>query len=138
MDTCGNKTISAGGVAKSSCPLPDLTENTISTIGIKNTSMMVGYDWDEVSALPGYMVVNGLVLNLSPYLSLNPNPIEDDPVDAIIRQVAGSTSDMGKDATKLFWNKKVTVDSVDCLAERFLAGKIAKTTPGECSSSQCA
>jgi chitin synthase len=127
---CARNSSAGSPTAISSCPLPELNEATLNALGFQNTSLEIGYDWDEVNALYGYMVVNGKVLNLSPYLRLFPTTIANDPVDAIIRGVAGSNSTMGKDATKLFWNTKKTVDSVKCLNERFGAGTIDKTTPG--------
>ena len=129
-DPC-KTTTNSGTTATSACPLPELSEATLNALGFQNTSLETGYDWDEVNALYGYMVVNGRVLNLSPYLRLFPEAILDDPVDSIIRGVAGSNSTMGKDATRLFWNTKRGVDAVGCLNERFAAGAIDKTTPGE-------
>lgn len=130
MDPCSaNRT--TGNAPASKCPLPEPNDATYTALSIQNTSLEVGYDWDEVNALFGYMVVNGQVLNLGPYLKLNPSAIPDDPVDAIIRSVAGSNSTLGKDATKLFWNTQKTVQGVRCLTDRYTAGTLDKMTPGE-------
>jgi len=130
MDPCGTNSTGTNSPT-SRCPLPEPNESTFKALGIRNTSLEVGYDWDEVNSLFGYMVVNGRVLNLGPYLKLFPSAIPDDPVDAIIRSVAGSNSTLGKDATKLFWNTQKTVGSVRCLTDRYAAGTLDKMTPGE-------
>lgn len=131
MNPCGNSTVSPGGDAVSGCPLPAPTKETFDTLSIQNTSMLVGYSWNQVNALEGYMVINGKVLNFSPYLRLNPNEIKDDPVDEIIRKVAATNSTLGKDGTRLVWNRQRTIDAVPCLMERYMAGVIDKTTPGQ-------
>lgn len=112
------------------CPLRQLGNATFTSLRIQNTTGQSGYSWDQVAALENFMVIDGNVLNLIPYMSANPRPIENDEVDAAIRQVLLNQSDYGKDATRLFHNHKVTHDAIPCLTSRYLAGKIDRITPG--------
>lgn len=77
------------------------------------------------------MILDGNVLNLTPYILANPNPIANDTVDRAIRyvlQVIDGTG--GKDATRLFHNRNELKSSVPCLVERYYAGHIDKISPG--------
>lgn len=121
---------STPGTARSNCPLPEPTDETFTKLNIQNTSVQIGYDWDQVSSLYGYIVVDEVVLNFAPYLDLHPDPISNDQVDLAIRQAAGVNSTLGKDATRLFLNTKATERAVKCLQQRYMAGKISKTSPG--------
>ncbi|ORX40470.1 chitin synthase 1 [Kockovaella imperatae] len=112
------------------CPLPVLSDATFNSLKIQNTSLQEGYSWDQVAALETYLVVDGLVLNMQPYLSANPAPIAGDDVDFAIRQVIYNQSTSGKDITRLLYNTKATQDAVQCLQSRYLAGYIDKITPG--------
>lgn len=112
------------------CPLPALTNSTFTSLRIQNTTGQSGYSWDQVAALENFLVIDGNVLNLIPYMSANPSPIAGDEVDAAIRQVLLNQSDYGKDATRLFHNHRVTHDAIPCLTSRYLAGKIDRITPG--------
>lgn len=112
------------------CPLTKIDNSTFDALRITNTSGQSGYSWDQVAELGNFMVIDGNVLNLIPYMNANPNPIPGDEVDAAIRQVLLNQSDYGKDATRLFHNHKVTHDAIPCLTTRYLAGKIDRITPG--------
>lgn len=127
--TAGNQTKTAGETLQA-CPLGRLTEATFDSLKIQNTSLLEGYSWDQVASLPNYLVVDGAVINLSPYIAANPNPISGDPVDAIIRQVLNNQSEYGKDATRLFYNSATTQQAINCMTTRYLAGRIDKITPG--------
>ncbi|WVN90063.1 chitin synthase 1 [Cryptococcus depauperatus CBS 7841] len=112
------------------CPLPRLSDTTFSSLRIQNTSIMEGYSWDQVAALDNYVVLDGIVLNMSPYIAANPTAIKDDPVDSIIRQVLSNQTASGKDSTRLFFNRQVPQEAIPCLQERYVAGRIDKVTPG--------
>lgn len=122
---CGNETVRF-------CVLPQLTSTSIGNLNINKTGMKIGYSWSQMKALPEYIVLNGLVLNLGPYLASNPGSIPGDQVDAIIRQVIGRRGEDGggKDATRLFTNSPLTLGAIDCLSARYLAGQIDKVAPG--------
>jgi chitin synthase len=112
------------------CPLGAPTDSTFSTLSIQNSSLLEGYSWAQVSSLVNYMVLDGMVLNLTPYMVANPTPIGNDEVDLAIRQVLDSKFSSGKDATRLFYNRKDTQNAIKCLQTRYLAGRIDKVTPG--------
>jgi chitin synthase len=112
------------------CALGRITQATFDTMRIQNSSLLEGYSWNQVSALKDYLVLDGLVLNLSPYIAANPSPIAGDEVDYAIRSVLGNQTLSGKDATRLFYNRKETHDAIPCLQSRYLAGRIDKVTPG--------
>jgi chitin synthase len=111
-----------------SCPLGPPTTGTVNSLSIFKTNFLVGYAWEQISDTPGYMVVDGAVLNLQPYMALHPSPIPADPVDTAIRTVMASHN--GKDGTRLFHNRANLQSAVPCLRERYLAGNIDKITPG--------
>lgn len=96
-----------------------------------NTSQQVGYDWKQVPQFDDYMVIDGNVLNLTPYMLANPKPIANDPVDTAIRYMLRTMVQAGgKDATRIFYNRADLQASVKCLQERYYAGHIDKITPG--------
>jgi chitin synthase len=112
------------------CPLPQLNDNTFGQLRIQNTDLEIGYSWEQVAKMPGYLVLDGLVVNLSPYISANPNPIAGDEVDFAIRQVLTNQATSGKDATMLFHHSDSTKEAIKCIQERYLAGRIDKIAPG--------
>ena len=112
------------------CPLGRPNTTVFDTLSIQATGQQEGYSWDQVASLDDYMVLDGYVLNMEPYIAANPTAIKDDPVDAIIRQVLSNQTTSGKDATMLFYNRQISKEAVECLETRYLAGKIDKTTPG--------
>jgi chitin synthase len=118
------------------CVLGSPNNATFRSLNFTSTGKLVGYDWDQVSQLPGYIVINGAVLNLSPYLTLHPTPIPSDKVDAAIRTIITSASaTSGKDGTRLFYTRQDLRNAVPCLISRYTAGNIDKITPG-CFASQ--
>ncbi|KAI9066622.1 glycosyltransferase family 2 protein [Trametes sanguinea] len=115
----------------SSCPLPELNASTLQTLGFVNTSLIVGYDWDQVAALSNYFVLDGAVLNMNSYMALHPNPIPSDNLDAAIRTILQKTpGQSGRDGTRLFYYRTDIRKAVPCLVERYYAGNIDKITPG--------
>lgn len=112
------------------CPLGALGNATFNTLRIQNTTGQAGYSWEQVASLEDYMVIDGNVLNMLPYLRANPVAIPDDSVDAAIRQVIRNQSEYGKDATRLFHNNRETHAAINCLTSRYLAGRIDRITPG--------
>ncbi|WVQ83744.1 chitin synthase 1 [Cryptococcus sp. DSM 104549] len=112
------------------CPLAQPNTTTFDALKIQNTSLLEGYSWEQVTALSNYLVLDGFVLNLTPYMEANPTALVGDEVDAVIRQMLGNQSTSGKDATRMFYNRKVTQEAIKCLQTRYLAGRIDKVTPG--------
>lgn len=107
------------------------TSSTFSALKITRESLVVGYDWNQVARLPNYMVVDGAVLNMNPYISLHPTQIPTDTIDSAIRTVLKSQSSLsGKDATLLFYHRQDLKDAVPCLMQRYYAGNIDKITTG--------
>ncbi|GAA5837418.1 hypothetical protein JCM11251_002103 [Rhodosporidiobolus azoricus] len=128
--TVGLCTSSSSGNA-SSCTLRRPTESYFSSLGLTNTSKLVGYDWDQLANLTNYFVLDGNVLNLSPYMNAFPNALNNDTVDDAIRlMLREASTDGGKDGTRIFYNSKELKDSVSCLVERYYAGHLDKVTPG--------
>lgn len=112
------------------CPLGPLnTSSTFTQLNVQETSQLLGYDWSQVAILSNYLVVDGAVLNMNPYMEIHPSPISSDPVDLVIRTVLQSNN-TGKDATMLFYNNAATKSAVPCLLQRYYAGNIDKITPG--------
>ncbi len=112
------------------CPLQKGSDATFSSLSIQNSSLLEGYSWDQVASLKDYLVIDGFVLNMSPYMAANPTAIPGDEIDFAIRQVLGNPSSSGKDATRLFYNRKDPQNAIPCLLSRYLAGRIDKITPG--------
>lgn len=123
--------------AETTCLLPNInSSSTFTSLGLTNTSLIVGYDWDEVAALDDYLVIDGAVLNMNPYMSLHPNAISSDAVDQAVRTLLRSQSgSSGRDGTRLFYNRGDLKSAVPCLKQRYYAGNIDKITPG-CFASQ--
>ncbi|KAH9940523.1 glycosyltransferase family 2 protein [Epithele typhae] len=114
-----------------SCPLGPLTASNLQSLGMVNTSLIVGYDWDQVAELQNYFVIDGAVLNMNSYMALHPTSIPSDNVDAAIRSVLTTMpGSSGRDATRLFFYRSELKAAVPCLVERYFAGNIDKITPG--------
>lgn len=116
----------------SSCSLGNLnSSSTFSSLGLTNTSLVVGYDWDQVAALENFFVIDGAVLNMNPYMSLHSSAISGDNVDTALRTILKEqTGTSGRDGTRLFYGREDLKSSVSCLKERYYAGNIDKITPG--------
>ena len=115
----------------SKCPIGNLTSSELSSLGFVNTSLIVGYDWDQVAALENYFVIDGAVLNMNSYMALHPTSIPSDTVDAAIRSVLTTMpGSSGRDATRLFYYRSDLKAVVPCLVQRYYAGNIDKVTPG--------
>lgn len=113
------------------CPLGPLSNSaTLQSIQLVNITRPVGYDWDQVSTLSNYIVLDGHVLNLNPYMKLHPNPIPGDAVDIAIRTLFTTPGTSGRDGTRLFVNSNDIRSAIPCLVERYKAGSIDKITPG--------
>ncbi|CAG8731553.1 3373_t:CDS:2, partial [Racocetra fulgida] len=120
-DNCSNRTL-------------ELNETTLKTLNVFNTSRKVGFDWDQLNSpfLENYLVVDGFVLNLNPYIIAHPAN-QSDQLDIIIRKVLGGAH--GKDATRLLFGRENTKATVNCLIAKYYAGNIDKQTIG-CFTSQ--
>jgi chitin synthase len=113
------------------CPLGPLNDTaTLKNAQLVNISRPVGYDWSQVSNLANYIVLDGRVVNLNPYLKLHPNPIPGDDVDLALRTLFAAPGTSGRDGTRLFANRQDIRDAVPCLIQRYGAGSIDKITPG--------
>ncbi|OSX66634.1 glycosyltransferase family 2 protein [Postia placenta MAD-698-R-SB12] len=113
------------------CSLGSLTSSTtFSSLGLVNTSFIVGYDWDQVAALENYFVIDGAVLNMNSYMLLHPDPIPTDALDAAIRSVLQAPGNSGRDGTRLFYYRPNIRQAVPCMMQRYYAGNIDKITPG--------
>ncbi|CAO1614825.1 unnamed protein product [Sympodiomycopsis kandeliae] len=116
-----------------SCPLKELSTANLASLKMVNTSRRVGYDWKDLgnATFKNYIVLDGNVLNLGPYMNSNPDPIPGDNVDLAIRTQLNSVgSTGGRDATRLFYTTSDTKNAVKCLTERYYAGHIDKLSPG--------
>ncbi|TIC04513.1 hypothetical protein E3Q10_01332 [Wallemia mellicola] len=127
VDTCAK-----GADCKYDAP----TDSVISSLGLSDDHTLAGYSWSNATARRNMMVIDGKVLNLTPYIVRQVHKLDDDPVDKAIRRVLFSDDTSGgKDATKLFYSTKALKDAVPCLTERYLAGYIDHMSPG-CFASQ--
>lgn len=117
--------------ASETCQLGAPTPATLDQYKITRTGKLSGYDWDQIVDLSPYLVIDGHVLNLTPYIELHPNPINNDPVDAALRQIlVGQSPKYGKDATRLFTQRSNLKSAIPCLTQRYTAGQIDKISPG--------
>lgn len=123
--------------SQTNCTLGSLNStSTFSGLGLSNQTLIVGYDWDQVAALDNYLVIDGAVLNMNPYMTLHPNAITGDNVDTALRTLLKTQqTSSGKDGTRLFYARSDIKSAVPCLKERYYAGNIDKITPG-CFASQ--
>ena len=113
-----------------SCPLPSINaSSTFSSLSLIKTTFLAGYTWEQVAQLKYYVVIDGAVLNMRPYLTLHPQPLAGDSVDAALRTVFKSTT-YGSDASRLFYSHPDLVSAVPCIRQRYYAGNIDKITPG--------
>ena len=117
--------------SNTSCLLDKVNQSTFNTLRISNTSLLIGFDWGQVANASNQFVLDGFVLDMTPYMTQHPTAVPNDPVDLAIRSLLkGSQTKSGKDATRLFYNSKELSSSVDCLIERYRVGSIDKLTPG--------
>ncbi|KAI0029717.1 glycosyltransferase family 2 protein [Vararia minispora EC-137] len=118
--------------SSASCPLGNLNSSSaFSTLGLVNTNRPIGYGWDQVGSIGNYIVIDGNVLNLNPYISAhNQTAVANDLVDAALRSVLAQDSKGGRDATRLFVNNAALKSAIPCLKQRYVAGHIDKITPG--------
>ncbi|GAB1521517.1 Chitin synthase, class 1 [Rhizoctonia solani] len=113
------------------CPIGALNQQTFQSLRITNTSLQVGYDWEHVTSLTNFLVIDGAVLNFKPYMDAHPNAIQNDSIDKAIRTVLRvRPGNSGKDATRLFTNRADLQAAIPCLTERYYAGRIDKLSPG--------
>lgn len=113
------------------CLLKEPTESYLtSTLQLTNTTKQVGYAWSQVGDSSKYMVLDGIVLNMQPYLKSYPTAHNDSQVDRAIRETLAETSASGRDVTKTFKNSKELSKAIPCLKQRYAAGRIDKITPG--------
>lgn len=113
------------------CPLPLLGQSTFSQLSLFNTTKIVGYDWVHLQSLDNYMVIDGTVLNLNPYIKAHPTPVITDSVDTAIRTILEMQANgSGKDGTRIFYTRADLKSIVPCLVQRYGAGNIDKITPG--------
>ncbi|KAG0171061.1 hypothetical protein DFQ28_010565 [Apophysomyces sp. BC1034] len=120
------------------CTLGPLTSQTFDRIRITNDSRRVGYDWGQLAlpALTNFLVIDGTVLNMNPYMSTYPDPLADDPLDALIRTTLKQDfAAGGRDATKQFYRQDGFRAAIPCLVAKYRAGQIDKSTPGCFASS---
>ncbi|KAG8964576.1 hypothetical protein FRC03_001606 [Tulasnella sp. 419] len=107
------------------------TASTLKALNLFPTGRLTGFDWDHVSILSSYIVIDGSVINLTPYLRAHPTPIPNDNLDLAIRTVlSGPSAKYGKDATRLLYQRNDLKRAVPCLRSRYFAGNIDKITPG--------
>ncbi|EPQ27355.1 uncharacterized protein PFL1_05276 [Pseudozyma flocculosa PF-1] len=121
------------GAVTAKCPMGTLSVAQMTAYGMTNTSKGVGYDWSDIDSgnFTNTIVLDGVVLNLNPYLVAQPTPVKGDAVDAAIRnQLESSNGGGGRDATMMFYTNPETRKAIQCLKQKYRAGRIDKITPG--------
>lgn len=109
------------------------TANLEGVLGLVNSSRQVGFDWSQFAQfnLTHYIVIDGNVLNMEPYITANPLPIAGDSLDVLIRGLlSNSFAEGGRDGTKMFFRRPEFKAAVDCLVQKYRAGHIDKKTTG--------
>ncbi|PWN22475.1 hypothetical protein BCV69DRAFT_267874 [Microstroma glucosiphilum] len=115
------------------CALGYLNTTNLATLGMTNLTRRVGYGWEDLknSTFANYLVIEGHVLNMNPYLLANPKAIANDSVDLAIRSQLQNFTDSGaRDATRYFYTSSATKNAIPCMMEKYMAGSIDKITPG--------
>ena len=110
--------------------MDQLTPTIAQTLNIEPVHLMLGFEWDEVSNSTNLMTLDGTVLNMAPYLDLNPDPIEGDVVDEAIRMHFAQAAHQGPDATRIFTNTAETRHAMQCLKDKYIAGRINYLSTG--------
>lgn len=109
------------------------TANLQGHYGLINSTRQVGFDWTQFADfnLTNYIVIDGNVLNMEPYILANPQPIPTDDLDSVIRGLLNNTfAEGGRDGTKMFFRRPEFRASVNCLVQKYRAGHIDKSTTG--------
>ncbi|KAJ9475603.1 putative Chitin synthase 3 (putative) [Pseudozyma hubeiensis] len=124
--------VALNGTALATCPLGTLAPATFAQYGMTNDTRRIGYGWEDIESgnFTNFMVLDGAVLNMTPYLSANPTPIAGDVVDLAIRQQLASGVKGGRDATMTFYTNPAARNAIQCLVQKYQAGRIDKITPG--------
>ena len=137
VSLCTNATTgSTPNATSGGCVLGKITPQYLTSLGLKNSTKRVGWSWEQVTRFPNYMVIDGMVVNMGPYLSAFPRANGGDAIDTAIRAaLLNETADGGKDATRMFFNRGGLADTGRCIEYRYRAGHIDKITPG-CFASQ--
>lgn len=115
-----------------SCALGSLNASNLAAKGMINTNQKVGYGWEDLASgsYKNFIVLNGAVLNLDPYVTANPVPAPTDEVDTALRTALNMSLGGGKDGTRIFYANQNLKASLPCLQQKYFAGHISKITPG--------
>ncbi|KAJ1888006.1 hypothetical protein LPJ66_008798, partial [Kickxella alabastrina] len=117
--------VCSGDNGSGNCPLGNV-DNGIENNNLKSLDdRPIGYDWSDVGS--GYFVINGNVLNLTPYLMSVGREASGDMLDEAIFAAANNGL---VDASLLFQRTAKMKAATACLIARFGAGQLAKDTPG--------
>nr|CDI55950.1 chitin Synthase 7 [Melanopsichium pennsylvanicum 4] len=124
--------VALNGTLLQDCPMGSMSDATFTTYGMRNESRRVGYGWEDIESgnFTNFMVLDGTVLNMNPYIKSNPSPIQGDVVDLIIRQQLATGVKGGRDSTMMFYTNPTARHAIKCLVQKFEAGRIDKITPG--------
>lgn len=124
--------LALNGTVLQDCPLGPMTPASFATYGMRNESRKVGYGWEDIESgnFTNFMVLDGSVLNMTPYLKANPAPIRGDVVDLAIRQQLATGVKGGRDSTMMFYTNPTARNAIKCLVQKYEAGHIDKITPG--------
>ncbi|KAK9710527.1 hypothetical protein K7432_008364 [Basidiobolus ranarum] len=106
------------------CPLPPIEEAS-RIYNLIPTGRKLGYDW--VNVPKNFLVIDGNVLNFTPYLKAFPRPNPDDIIDRAIREAINNRV---VDATRTFLRRPELIASIPCLVGKYFAGYLSKSTPG--------
>ncbi|CAO0797536.1 unnamed protein product [Mucor circinelloides] len=107
--------------------------NLQGTYGLVPINRQVGYDWTQFATanLTYFIVVDGNVLNMEPYIKAHPQPIATDELDGVIRGLLNSSfAEGGRDGTKMLFRRPEFKASINCLVQKYKAGHIDKSTTG--------
>ncbi|KAJ2634444.1 hypothetical protein GGF40_004200 [Coemansia sp. RSA 1286] len=119
FDVCVEENGSGG------CPLGNVNDAEKNYGLVMKKDNPIGYDWSDVKA--GYFVINGMVINMTPYLLAVGRTSSNDLLDQAIFSAANGEL---VDASILFQRTSEVKAATDCLIARFGAGQLAKDTPG--------
>ena len=116
--------------------IAEATDDLQKKLGLSTNHSMIGYEWQQVMDTMGgqngkqLMAMDGWVLNMSPYLQINKKPIPGDFVDEAIRSHFQEANAQGPDATRRFVRRADTRKAMNCLKQKYTAGRINYLSSG--------
>lgn len=116
---------------RASCIGPLSNQTLRNKLALTKRNKMMGFDWEDIETNHDRLLtIDGYVLDFGAYLAYTPDPIPNDGVDEAIRAHFGMSGLQGADATKLFAASRDAVHAIECLKQKYTAGRVNYKTTG--------